>query len=67
MELNEENTLLSTLTGEGEQHGSDVSTMSMVGEGLSAAGSAVSMIPGIGTVVGAGMEGIGAGLQAGGE
>jgi hypothetical protein len=67
MELNEENTLLSTLTGEGEQHGSDVSTMSMVGEGLSAAGSAVSMIPGIGTVVGAGMQGIGAGLQAGGE
>jgi hypothetical protein len=67
MELNEENTLLSTLTGEGEQHGSDVSTMSMVGEGLSAAGSAVSMIPGIGTVVGAGMQGIGAGLEAGGE
>jgi len=67
MELNEENTLLSALTGEGEAHGSDVSTMSMVGEGLSAAGSAVSMIPGWGTVAGAGMEAVGAGLQAGGE
>jgi hypothetical protein len=67
MELNEENTLLSTLTGEGEAHGSDVSTMSMFGEGLSAAGSAISKIPGIGTVVGAGMQGIGAGLEAGGE
>ena len=67
MELNEENTLLSALTGEGEAHGSDVSTMSEVGEGLSAAGSAVSMIPGWGTVIGAGMEGVGAGLQAGGE
>jgi hypothetical protein len=67
MELNEENTLLSTLTGEGEQHGSDVSTMSEVGEGLSAAGSVVSMIPGVGTVIGGGMEAVGAGLQAGGE
>ena len=67
MELGEENTLLSTLTGEGEQHGSDVSTMSMIGEGLSAAGGAVSMIPGVGTVVGGGMEAVGAGLQAGGE
>ena len=67
MELNEENTLLSALTGEGEAHGSDVSTMSEVGEGLSAAGSAVSMIPGWGTVAGAGMEAVGAGLQAGGE
>ena len=67
MELNEENTLLSTLMKEGEAHGSDVSTMSEVGEGLSAAGSAVSMIPGVGTVVGGGMEAVGAGLQAGGE
>ena len=67
MELNEENTLLSALTGEGEAHGSDVSTMSEVGEGLSAAGSAVSMIPGWGTVAGAGMEAVGAGLQVGGQ
>lgn len=67
MELNEENTLLGALTGEGEAHGSDVSTMSMIGEGLSAAGGAASMIPGVGTVVGGGMEAVGAGLQAGGE
>jgi hypothetical protein len=67
MELGEENTLLGALTGEGEAHGSDVSTMSMIGEGLSAAGGAVSMIPGVGTAIGGGMEAIGGGLQAAGE
>ena len=67
MELNEENTLLGALTGEGEAHGSDVSTMSMVGEGLSAAGGAASMIPGVGTAIGGGMEAVGGGLQAAGE
>ncbi len=47
MELNEENTLLSALTGEGEQHGPDVS-------GFDSAMSAISgIVPGIGQAAGA--------------
>jgi hypothetical protein len=67
MELNEENTLLSTLVGEGTEHGSDSSTMHAVGAGLNAAGKGVSMIPGIGTVIGAGMQGVGSGMEAASE
>ncbi len=47
MELNEENTLLSTLTGEGEAHGSDTSTLDSVVSGLEGVGSSVTSLLGL--------------------